>query len=213
VPAADRRAEHRSGPRRDGLAILAFPITLTVGIALIPSVLEYGNDLQAQQAAAQTGRWLIGHLVAAVGFGLGIQAAATIAGRLVKRTDEPRWSLLVLPFAAGAALHAAGLGLYGVGPVALGTPGGGDSTFFEVTAELVPPVFVVAAVLLALGQIPMAIGVRKAGLVATGPGVAILVAAIGFAAVEAIPSAWGLYGLALLSWGIYGPIAWGLRSS
>ena len=203
--------DHPNHPRRDALAVLAFPFTLTVGIALIPVVADYSDHQQAQRAAEQTGRWLVGHLVAAVGFGLGIQAAAVIAGRIVERTREPKWSLVVLPFAAGAALHAAGLGLDGLGPVAMGAAGGQASTFFDATADILPPVFVVGAVLLALGQIPLVIGARKAGLVSPRVGYVILAAAVTFAAVEAIPSGYGLYGLAVLAWGIYGPIAWGMK--
>lgn len=199
--------------RAEVLAVWAFPLLLSIGIATIPLVVDYADHGQAERAAEQSARWLWGHVIAAGAFGLGVAAAAFVLRRIRELSGRAGWSLLLVPFALGAALHAAGLGADGVGPLAAARAGGSAGPFFDGSAELVTTLFGVGSVLLAAGQIFLTIAARRSGLLAPRAGTLALGSAIAFAALEALPSGLGLYGVALASWGVYAPLARALERS
>ena len=199
--------------KRETIAVLAFPTVLTVGILLIPVVSDYADREIQEKAASQTFRWVWGHLVAAVGFGMGVMAAGTVAERVVALTRRSIWWISVVLIAIGAALHAAGLGADGVGPIASLSAGRSAAEFFDGSASVVPPIFIAGAAFFSFGQIGLVLGARQANIVSGRDGFLALAAAILFGGAEAIPSGWGLYVVAFLSWMIWLPIATGIGRS
>ncbi len=188
--------------------IAAFPMTLSVGILLIPVVADYGDHALAEEATTQSVRWFIGHIHAAGSFGLGILACCCI-GDILYRKGERRRVVLALPLiAVGGALHAAGLGADGIGPLAVT---GGAEAFFEGSGNLVQGVFIAGAVLFGLGLIALAFGVARVGLVRGIWKFIVPTASILFVAFEAYPSGWGLYGVALMSFLVFMPVSLGVR--
>jgi hypothetical protein len=188
--------------------VFAFPVVLSVGVLLIPIVSDY-TDHTAAAAAAQESRWLVGHLVAAVSFGLAAAAAAEI-GRWISASGPGISYRIAVPLmAVGAGLHAAGLGADGIGPVAAASP----VEFFDRSGRYVVPVFVVGAASFSVGLIALTATVRRRGLLSTGLGWIVFFASIVFAVAEAIPSGWGLYVVAAASWVVFWPLARSMRTS
>ncbi len=191
--------------------IAAFPITLSVGILLIPMVEDYSDHALAEQAAAESLRWVLGHIHAAGAFGLGILACCCIGDLLFRRGARRRVVLALPLIAVGGALHAAGLGADGIGPVAmLGAPGGAQS-FFDGSDNLVTGLFIAGAVLFGLGLIALAFGVVQIGLVRGIWKFVVPTASVLFVAFEAYPSGWGLYGVAVMAYLTFIPISLALR--
>lgn len=191
--------------------IAAFPITLSVGILLIPMVEDYSDHGLAEQAAAESLRWVLGHIHAAGAFGLGILACACIGDVLFRRGVRRRVVLAMPLIAVGGALHAAGLGADGIGPIALVGSAGGAGSFFDGSGDLVSGVFIAGAVLFGLGLIALAFGVVQIGLVRGIWKFIVPTASVLFVAFEAYPSGWGLYGVAIMAFLVFIPISLALR--
>ncbi len=191
--------------------IAAFPMTLSIGILLIPVVADYNNHDLAEQAAAESVRWFIGHIHAAASFGLGLLACCCIADVLYRKGERRRVVIALPLIAIGAGLHAAGLGADGIGPIALAGAPGGARLFFEGSGNLVRGVFIAGSVLFGLGLIALAFGVVRIGLVHGIWKFIVPTASILFVAFEAWPSGWGLYGVAISSYLLFIPISIALR--
>jgi hypothetical protein len=178
------------------LPILAFPAILTIGILIIPVVSDYSNHILAEQAVGQAARWFWGHLISALAFGFGNLAAYTIHRCLSKRgqTNSSRISLSLI--IVGSTLFAFGLGADGIGPLASVAGGGSAFTFFEGSGMWVSGVFIAASILFGVGLITQVIGLIHAGMLRGLFRIVTFVAAIIFIGTTAIPSGWGLYGVA-----------------
>jgi|GEM_PF-1227447 len=189
------------------LAVAVFPVVLAAGIFTIPVVSDYSNHALAEQAARQTGRWFWGHLVSGVAFGLGIVAACSIADHLFVVGHTCLGKLSLPPATLGGALYAIGLGADGIGPLATVASGASAQTFFEGSGMWVSGVFIAASVLFGLGLIMQVSGILRARLLGRTTGVVVLAAALVFVAATAIPSGWGLYGVAVSALVVYAPIS------
>jgi hypothetical protein len=145
-------------------------------------------------------------MVAAVAFGLSTIAVNAIARDLRRRSHPLPGSLIVL-FALGAALYAAGMGADGIGPIAVRAAGGEASLFFDGSGWWVSGIFMAATVTFGLGLLGLVRHAVTAGMVR---GLWIPVAIIStfmFVALPAIPSGWGLFGVAVTTFGIFLPMA------
>ncbi len=192
-------------PNQKIVTIYLFPALLTIGIVLIPVVADYSDHELALQGVLQTGRWVAGHLVAAASFGFGILAASTSVEELRQRSAKV--PAVILPFiAVGAGLYAAGLGADGIGPVTLLRGSASPIDYFDGGGWWVSGVFMAATLFFALGLISLVIHVIRSELVIGPWRYVIFISALIFVSAPAIPSGWGLYGVALASLGIFIPI-------
>lgn len=192
-------------PDQKTVTIFLFPVLLTIGIVLIPVVADYSDHELALQGVLQTGRWVAGHLTAAVSFGFGILAAGTIAEEL--RQHSAKVPAVILPFIAlGAGMYAAGLGADGIGPVTLLRGNASPIDYFDGGGWWVSGVFMAGTLFFALGLISLVIHVIRSELVAGPWRYVVFISALIFVSAPAIPSGWGLFGLALASLGIFVPI-------
>ena len=189
--------------------MFAFPAVLSIGVLLIPVVPDYSDHAAAAAVATQGLRWLVGHLVAAVAFGLAASAAAEIGRWIAKSGPGISYRIAVPLMAVGAGLHAAGLGADGIGPVAAASP----AEFFGRSGRYVVPVFVVGAASFSIGLIALTATIRRRGLLSAGQGWIVFLASIVFAAAEAIPSGWGLYVVAAAAWVVFWPVARSMRTT
>ncbi len=186
---------------------LLFPILLTIGIGLIPLVRNYNDHALAETAVNKKKRWFWGHIISGAAFGVGILATFCI-GAYLSTTTAFGWALAGVPLAAiGGSLLAAGLGADGIGPVALQNVNQPAQLFFDGSHKLVPGVFIAGSVLFGLGQILLVSGINHTTLLTAPLQIIVLLAAIGMSLASAIPSGWGLYIVALLTWLIYLPLA------
>lgn len=193
------------------LTVLAFPVLLSAGIVLIPVVSEYGDHAQAARAAAQSGRWFAGHLLAAVAFAWSIAAACRIIAALNVRGG--RLEAVTLPaLAAGAGLYAAGLGADGVGPLAVAAAGGAPELFFDGSGMWISGVFIAGTLAFGSGLIGLIVSAGRAGLLRGAARPIALVAALVFMAAPAVPSGWALYAVALAAFGVFLPMGLGVAS-
>lgn len=183
--------------------ILAFPVVLTIGILVIPVVSDYSNHILAERAVGQTIRWFWGHLISAVAFGCGGVAAYSIQRYLSKRGQANSGKVSLSLVAIGSALYAFGLGADGIGPLASVAGGGSAFTFFEGSGIWVSGVFIAASIIFGLGLITQVIGLIQAGMIKGFFRVIAFVAAIIFMGAAAIPSGWGLYGVAAAALVLY----------
>jgi hypothetical protein len=187
------------------ILILAFPIVLTIGIVLIPVVADYGDHTLAEHAAAQTWRWASGHLLSAAAFGLGALACGAVYVELKQRGMEIS-AIAVLFSAMGAGLYAAGLGVDGIGPLIIRAAEMPTSVFFDASGWWVTGTFMTATLLWGIGLIRLVAAVTRSDIVIStwryvvGIGVLLMLGA------PAIPSGWGLYGVALGCWAVFGTI-------
>jgi hypothetical protein len=176
--------------------ILSFPVVLMIGILLIPVVRDYGDHAQAAWAVGQTGRWVAGHLTAAVAFGLGGLAVV-----VVHLEARQRWSFsakAILPMAAlGAVLYAAGLGADGIGPAAVSIAGGDPALFFDGSGGLVPAVFLLGTALFGASVLLVLHRFHATGGPTRAENAVAFVGAFVFMGAPAIPSGWALYLVAL----------------
>ncbi len=160
----------------------------------------------AEHAAGQTARWFWGHLFCAVAFGLGALAACSIAGHLNQIGEG--LEVVGLPLAAvGAALQAAGLGADGIGPLAVAAAGGPAQAYLNGSAPWVTGVFIAGSMTFGAGLIVQIIRLIQAGVLAGPIRRVVFMAAITFAGAGAIPSGWGLYGVAAAALVVYLPIS------
>jgi hypothetical protein len=133
------------------LAMVSFPVVLTLGILTIPVVVDYRDHDLAARAATHSVRWFWGHMFTGAAFGLATVAACAMAGCLL-RTRHARWVYVGMPMmAVGAALHAVGLGADGIAPLAVIAGGGRAQTFFDGSGGLVSGVFLAGAVAFGVG--------------------------------------------------------------
>jgi hypothetical protein len=188
------------------LPIAIFPVILVIGILTIPVVSDYADHALAEQAAGQTARWFWGHLVCAVAFGIGALAACSIGGHLYQIGEG--LEAVGLPLTVvGAALQAAGLGADGIGPLAVSAAGVPARAYFDGSGTWVTAVFIAGSMTFGAGLITQVVRLIRAGVV-TGPLRRIVfLAAITFAGAGAIPSGWGLYGVAAAALVVYLPIS------
>jgi len=191
--------------KANAILILAFPIVLTIGILLIPVVADYGDHALAEDAAAQTLRWASGHLLSAAAFGLGALSCGTLYAELKQRGTH--LSVISVLFSAlGAGLYAAGLGVDGIGPLIIREAGMPASVFFDASGLWVMGTFMTATLLWGIGLIWLVSAVTRSDIVigtwryVVGIGVLLMLGA------PAIPSGWGLYGVALGCWAVFGTI-------
>lgn len=191
--------------------IAAFPMALAVGVILIPVVSDYSNHNMAAEGASQSIRWFIGHIHSAAAFGLAVLACCCIGDVLYRRGQHKR-VILALPFiAVGAALHAAGLGADGLGPLAVVDAGHPAEIFFDGSNNLVPGLLIGASMTFGLGLIALAFGFAQTGLLRGIWKFVVPTSAILFVAFEAIPSGWGLYLVAITAFLVFVPISLALR--
>ena len=181
--------------------IFAFPIILAFGILLIPVNPDYKNHALAVQAVAQTERWFAGHLISAIAFGFSIWAAREILGKLPK---APWYTLIFI--ATGAGLYAAGLGTDGIAPVAVMASGESAVVFFDGSGWWVSGVFMAATLFFGIGLFIVISNSIQDHLVEGIWRYFIFVCALIFVSAPAIPSGWGLYGVAIAAVGIFFPI-------
>jgi hypothetical protein len=190
---------------RKTITVLAFPILLTIGIVLIPVVADYSDHELALQGVLKTGRWVAGHLIAAIAFGFSVLATNTVVEVLRQRSAKV--PSVILPFIAlGAELYAAGLGADGIGPVALLHDNVSPIAFFDGSGWWVSGVFMAATGFFALGLISLVIHVIRNELVVGPWRYVIFISALIFVSAPVIPSGWALYGETLASLGVFVPI-------
>jgi len=183
--------------------IFAFPIILTIGILTIPFVSGYSNHILAEQAVSQTVRWFWGHLVSAVSFSFASLAAYSINHYLSEKGQAYLGITSVSLITIGSALYACGLGADGIGPLAIMAGGGRAFTFFEGSGAWVSGVFIAASIVFGLGLITQVIGMINAGILKGIVRIITCSAAIVFIGSTAIPSGWGLYGVAAAALTLY----------
>ena len=181
--------------------IFAFPIFLALGILLIPVNPDYNNHALAVQAVEQTERWFAGHLISAIAFSFSIWAAREILGILPK---APWYTLIFI--ATGAGLYAAGLGTDGIAPIAVMASGESAVVFFDGSGWWVSGVFMAATLFFGIGLFIVISNSIQDHLVEGIWRYFIFVCALIFVSAPAIPSGWGLYGVAIAAVGIFFPI-------
>ena len=182
---------------------MAFPTILTIGILIIPVVSDYSNHILAEQATGQTTRWFWGHFISALAFGFGSLAAYSIYRHISKRGQANTGRVSLTLISLGSSLFAFGLGADGIGPLASVAGGNSAFTFFEGSGMWVSGVFIAASILFGLGLITQLIGLIHAGMLRGLFRIVTFVAAIIFIGATAIPSGWGLYGVAAASLVVY----------
>jgi len=188
------------------ISIGMFPVILATGILTIPLVSDYSNHILAEQAASQTARWFWGHAISGVAFGLSVLAASSI-NRYLSMMGQVRSGVVSLSLiAVGATLFAFGLGADGIGPLATAAGGGRALAFFEGSGRWIGGIFVAASVVFGFGLITQVIGVLQAGLLTGTIRAIVFIAAVIFIGAGAIPSGWGLYGVAAAAMVVYIPI-------
>ncbi len=189
------------------LAMVSFPVVLTLGILTIPVVVDYRDHDLAARAASHSVRWFWGHMFTGAAFGLATVAACAMAGCLL-RTRHARWVYVGMPMmAVGAALHAVGLGADGIAPLAVIAGGGRAQTFFDGSGGLVSGVFLAGAVAFGVGLMVQLQGLFRIGIPSSRLQPMVFLSAIAFMGFEAVPSGWGLYGVAGASWVVFGTVA------
>lgn len=192
--------------------ILTFPILLTIGIVLIPVVPDYSDHLQAARGVLKTSRWVAGHLMAAVAFGLSVLASSAIVEELRQRAAKVPSVILPL-MAVGAGLYAAGLGADGIGPVAVLHSSTSPTLYFDGGGWLLSGVFMAATLFFAPGLISLVIHVNQNELVAGPWRYVIFISALMFVSAPAIPSGWAMYGEGLAALGVFVPIGLSIRKT
>jgi hypothetical protein len=204
-------------PRFIFFAVLTvlFPLVLALGIVLIPVVRNYADHELAEAAAAKSKRWFWGHLLSAVGFGLGVVVSAVINLYLLWSINRFWASFGLVLMIVGGAAQMFGLGADGIGPLAVRRAGGSAKLFFDGSRVWVTGTFIVGSILFSLGQIIMVILVGNRGVFLSAMTITMLVAAILFSLSTAVPSGYGLYVTAVTAFIIYLPLAglfWQLAS-
>lgn len=193
----------------NGLLILTFPILLTIGILLIPVVADYGDHAIAENAVSQTLRWVSGHLLSAAAFGLGALACGVLYAEMQHR-QIPISALAVLFSALGAGLYAAGLGIDGIGPLIMQAAGVPASAFFDASGWWVTGTFMAATLLWGIGLVWLVAAITRSEPVMGKLGYVVGFGVLLMLGAPAIPSGWGLYGVALGCWMIFGTIGFRL---
>jgi hypothetical protein len=204
-------------PRFIFFAVLTvlFPLVLALGIVLIPVVRNYDDHELAEAAVAKSKQWFWGHLLSAVGFGLGIAVSAAINLYLLWSINRFWASFSLVLMIVGGAAQMFGLGADGIGPLAVRRAGGSAKLFFDGSRVWVTGTFIAGSILFSLGQIIMVILIGNREYFVPAMTITMLVAAILFSVSTAVPSGYGLYGTAVTAFIIYLPLAglfWQLAS-
>lgn len=186
--------------------IFAFPIILALGILIIPVNTDYNDHALAVQAVELTERWFVGHLISAIAFSFSIWASREILGVLQK---APWFTPIFISF--GAGLYAAGLGADGIGPVAVKASGESAIIFFDGSGWWVSGVFMAATLFFGIGLFIIISNSIQYHLIKGIWRYIIFVSALVFVSVPAIPSGWGLYGVAIAAIGIFFPIGFAVH--
>ncbi|MBE9473588.1 MAG: hypothetical protein IMY85_01760 [Chloroflexi bacterium] len=186
--------------------IFAFPIILALGILIIPVNTDYNDHALAVQAVELTERWFVGHLISAIAFSFSIWASREILGVLQK---APWFTPIFISF--GAGLYAAGLGADGIGPVAVKASGESAIIFFDGSGWWVSGVFMAATLFFGIGLFIIISNSIQYHLIKGIWRYIIFVSALVFVAAPAIPSGWGLYGVAIAAIGILFPIGFAVH--
>ena len=181
--------------------IFVFPIILAIGILLIPVNPDYNDHALAVQAVGQMARWFAGHLVSAIAFGFSIWAAREIFGRLSR---APWYTLIFI--ATGAGLYAAGMGVDGIAPVAIMASGESAIIFFDSSGWWVSGVFMAGTLCFAIGLFIIISNLIQDQIIVGAWRYVIFVSGLVFVSAPAIPSGWGLYGVAAAAAGIFFPV-------
>jgi hypothetical protein len=189
--------------------LLAFPIVLTLGIALIPVVPDYADHQLAEQAVSQTGRWFFGHIISAIGFALSIPAVSSVDRHI--QLSSRNLPILTMPLISmGAGLYAAGLGADGIGPVAVQSAGYSPVIFFDGSELWVMGIFVLATILFGLGLLNLVIGSIRVTLLRGWSRYISFISALIFMVAPMILSGWALYGVAAAAFGVFIPLAFAI---
>lgn len=192
------------------IAILAFPVVLTIGIVLIPVVTDYSNHQLAEQAVGQTVRWFSGHIISAMAFALSILAVGSIDKYL--QFSSLSLPVLTLPFITiGAGLYAVGLGADGIGPVAVQSSGYSPVIFFDGSGLWVTGTFIAGTVIFGLGLLNTVIGSIRLGLLNGWSRYVSFISALLFMIAPMILSGWALYGVAVAAFGVFMPLALAIK--
>jgi hypothetical protein len=186
--------------------IFAFPIILAIGIVLIPVNPDYGNHDLAVKAVQQSERWFAGHLIAAIAFSFVVWAAREILAFLPKAP----WYTLIFT-AAGAGMYAAGMGADGIAPLAVMSAGESAAVFFDGSGWWVSGVFMVGTLSFTVGLFIITGNLFQARIVEGIWRYVIFASALVFVSAPAIPSGWGLFGIAIAGLGIFIPIGVSIR--
>jgi hypothetical protein len=187
------------------LFVLSFPIVLSIGIILIPVIPDYSDHRLASEAVNSTGRWFAGHMISAVAFGLSLLSVTVISANL--KNHYYKLPLFLLPIMSiGAALYAAGLGADGIGPIAVTSSGAIPTLFFDGSGWFVSGTFMAATLFFGVGLISLVVHINKSQMVEGIWRSIIFISALIFVLVPAIPSGWGLYGVAIATYGVFAPI-------
>ncbi len=186
--------------------ILAFPVVLTIGIILIPVVVDYNDHHLAEQAVGQTVRWFLGHVTAAIGFALSIPAISSI-NRHLQLTSRSLPVVTIPCITVGAGLYAAGLGADGIGPLAVQSAGYSPVIFFDGSAVLVPATFATGTMVFAVGLFSLIGSSIHQGLLQEWSRYVSFISALVFVSAPMILSGWALYGVAVANFGIFVPFA------
>jgi hypothetical protein len=183
--------------------ILAFPVTLAIGIFLIPIVPNYDQHDLAAQAVEQTGRWFGGHLLTAVAFGLSLFSVGIVNQSLQKKISVHTFLFLAI----GTGLYAAGLGADGIGPIAVRASGMSPTRFFDGSGWWVTGTFVAATFFFGIGLISLVVILNQNEILPRTSGYIAFISAIIFVAAPAVPSGYVLFGEAAAVLGVFVPIA------
>lgn len=196
-------------PRFSFFAILTalFPLVLALGIVLIPVVRNYADHELAEAATAKSKRWFWGHLLSAIGFGLGVVVSAVINLYLLWSLDRFWASVGLVLMIVGGAAQMFGLGADGIGPLAVRRAGGSAKLFFDGSQVWVTGTFIAGSILFSLGQIIMVILIGNCEFFLPAMATAMMIAAILFSVSTAVPSGYGLYITAVTALIIYLPLA------
>lgn len=189
------------------ISILAFPVVLTIGIVLIPVVTDYTDHRLAEQAVEQTVRWFAGHIITAVGFGLSVLTVGSI-NRHLQLVSRSLPAVTLPSVAVGAGLYAAGLGADGIGPLAVRSAGYSPVIFFDGSTLWVTGIFTAATLVFGLGLFSLVIGSIRMGFLKGWSRIISFLSTVIFLVAPTILSGWALYGLAVATFGVFGPFVW-----
>lgn len=198
--------------KKNAFYILAFPIVLTFGILLIPVVSDYSDHQLASHGVEMTTRWFLGHILTAISFGISLLSVNSIEANL--RTKSYQLPDFIKIFMAiGASLYAAGLGADGIGPIAIKVSSSDPSLFFDGSGWWVSGTFMAATAFFGVGLISLVGHANNAEMILGFWRYVAFISALIFTVAPAIPSGWGLYGVAIASFGVFFPLGFSLLRS
>ena len=121
------------------------------------------TEATAAEAAANTTRWGLAHVMIGVGYSLAVLAFIAIRSYL-HAAGEERWSTVGLPFAAfGSALFVMLPGME-LAPLTAAETGGNPAAAQDELVPWLVPILVVAAITFAVGAFGFAIGITRSAV-------------------------------------------------